>query len=95
MRRRSGCWGGLLEVRGLFETVAMRRIVLMGAVCTALWGADPKNLVQSVAGYEFGGDAAAVRELETLTLRTAGTSGAAARAVRNAERTWVANARSK
>ena len=61
----------------------MKRIIifgLFGGVCALLCGADPDALVRRVAVYDFGGDPAAVRELEALTL---GATGNAAQALEN------------
>jgi len=52
--------------------------LLFFAVSAVLSAADPKVLVQEVAGYEFGGDPAAARELEALTFHTAGNPEAPA-----------------
>jgi len=41
------------------------------AACAALIGADPAALVREVADYDYGKDPAAVRELESLVLRSA------------------------
>ncbi len=43
-----------------------------------LYGAEAEALVRQVAGYDFGGDTAAVRELETLTFHAAGSKDAPA-----------------
>ena len=56
----------------------MKRVLLFFAVSAVLSGADPKVLIQQVAGYEFGGDPAAVRELEAMAFHTAGSPGAPA-----------------
>lgn len=56
----------------------MRPLLLFCAGCVVLYAADPESLVRSVAGYDFGNDVAPVRELETLTLHTAGDPGATA-----------------
>ena len=49
----------------------------MGAACAALIGADPAALVRQVADYDYGKDPTAVRELESLVLRSAGGSDGA------------------
>jgi HEAT repeat protein len=54
----------------------MRRIFLICAACATLSASDPKDLVTKVTGYEFGGDPAAVRELEALSFHAAGSSDA-------------------
>jgi len=56
----------------------MKRVLLFFAVSAVLSGADPKVLIQQLAGYEFGGDPAAVRELEALAFHTAGSPEAPA-----------------
>jgi len=56
----------------------MNRAALLCITSAILCGAEPDALVRQVAGYDFGNDPAAVRELETLTLRTAGTKNAPA-----------------
>lgn len=56
----------------------MKPFLLFCASCVVLYCAKPEALVREVAGYDFGSDIAAVRELETLTLHTAGTQGAPA-----------------
>jgi HEAT repeat protein len=49
----------------------MRRLIFFCAA--VLHGADQETLMRQVAAYEYGKDAAAVRELETLTLRSGGS----------------------
>jgi HEAT repeat protein len=56
----------------------MKSWVMFCTACAILSGAQPEALVRQVAGYDFGSDTAAVRELETLTLHTAGSKDAAA-----------------
>ena len=56
----------------------MRLLALaLVAACAALFGADPAALVRQVADYDYGKDPTAVRELESLVLRSAGGSDAA------------------
>ena len=55
----------------------MRYILLASAACGLLSGADPTTLIQKVAGYEFGADPSAVRELEALVFHAAETADAA------------------
>lgn len=50
----------------------MTRWLLLCVVPAALYGADPQQLIQSVAGYEPGTNPAAVRELEDLAFHSAG-----------------------
>jgi HEAT repeat protein len=56
----------------------MKRWLLFCAACASLSAAEPRDLVRQVEGYEFGGDPAAVRGLETLAFQTAGSPGAPA-----------------
>lgn len=56
----------------------MKGVVLPLLACVLLSAADPEALVRTVSSYEFGGDPAAVRELENLSFHTAGSPGAPA-----------------
>ena len=55
----------------------MKGFVILTVACSLLLAADPEALVRQVAGYDFGADGAAVRELETLVYHNAGTPDAA------------------
>ena len=58
--------------------VDLKGTLLFAAVCLAAYGADPQALVRQVLGYDYGKNPAAVRELETVTMRAAGTPQASA-----------------
>ncbi|HKE28572.1 MAG TPA: HEAT repeat domain-containing protein [Bryobacteraceae bacterium] len=51
----------------------MKGLVILTVACSVLLAADPEALVRQVAGYDFGPDVAAVRELEALAYHSAGT----------------------
>ncbi len=54
----------------------MKSALLFCAACAVLSGAEPKVLIQQLAGYEFGSDPSVVRELENLAFHAFGSQAA-------------------
>ena len=56
----------------------MRFLLMAAAGCAVSLAVEPDALIRRIASYESGGDPAAVRELEAMAYRAAGSAGAAA-----------------